>query len=972
PSPLNINYKIKPYYVILMLFSSVEPKSYKEALTKYCWIEAMQEELNEFERLEVWELVPRPDHVMIITLYKVKLDELGDADHAGCQDTRRSTYESMQLLGDRLQFWYTVKKVKDTESYNFLLANKRCVVDVEVFRKILDIFPRVEGEEFTDLQDDDATLAFLIDLGYKGPLHKHPSMMEKKSRHETMPFPKFTKVIINYFLSQHKSLSKLKFQHYHTIKDDGVAIRQSKSYHMFIKYSTGKIPPKKSKSKGSQGKKTVDTTEATIDVSEESDPKPARKRIASRRVVKKKVTTIADDNINPEPDIALELGKSISLTEAAEEEVAKQVHVTHARIVTEPVPEPTRRRPSSNAFRHTSTVSKKKSSNSLQKLKGIQTLTLKEQIIADTIKALKESKNTSKRQLAIEGSSKGTGVSPGVPDEYTVVPTTSSEGTGTKPGVPDEEKTDDEETDDEFVHGKEHVQDDDEETDDEFVHDDEQVNDDEDEEMTNAKVKEFGNGDEEVTDATKKCYVKPAPEPSKIQTSTIDLEQESEKSALEIRKIKKEQVKKQKMLKYTVESTDKATLKDQEHKRQHDDDEDPSVRLNQGKKTNRRRTKESESSMKPSTTKETSKGKAPTKSSKTSKLATAHEPIEEPIAEVVMDDQETTKIKDVPWFNKMVSAAKDPLTFDELMATHIDLSKYAINRLQIDNLTQDILVALVYNLLKRTCTEFLKSSYPEKKYTTSIMKTKAARYEIVGIENMFPTLWSTTKVAYDKDAKKGFKYWGERRKLLYKSQMNKFSKHNVYSTQKILSVVCVSVKKLHGYGHLDEVVVRITDRQLYMFKEGDIVNLHLNDIKDMLLLADQHKLFQLEGSDIVDLIATLRMFTRSLIIKLRVEDLQHSVESYQKKLNITAPQKTFPEIKFKELYTPSYKPLETTRFFLGYNKEMSRRKWTVIDKRRSELMVELTDKQMRERRIIRNLERLVGARELEIDYRLMT
>ncbi|GKB45107.1 retrovirus-related pol polyprotein from transposon TNT 1-94 [Tanacetum coccineum] len=58
----------------------VEPKTYKDALTQACWIEAMQEELNEFERLEVWELVPRPDKVMVITLkwiYKVKLDELG-------------------------------------------------------------------------------------------------------------------------------------------------------------------------------------------------------------------------------------------------------------------------------------------------------------------------------------------------------------------------------------------------------------------------------------------------------------------------------------------------------------------------------------------------------------------------------------------------------------------------------------------------------------------------------------------------------------------------------------------------------------------------------------------------------------------------------------------------------------------------------------------------------------------------------
>nr|GFB20860.1 integrase, catalytic region, zinc finger, CCHC-type, peptidase aspartic, catalytic [Tanacetum cinerariifolium] len=54
-----------------------------DVLTQSCWIEAMQEELNEFEFFEVWELVPRPDKVMVITLnwiYKVKLDELGDKD----------------------------------------------------------------------------------------------------------------------------------------------------------------------------------------------------------------------------------------------------------------------------------------------------------------------------------------------------------------------------------------------------------------------------------------------------------------------------------------------------------------------------------------------------------------------------------------------------------------------------------------------------------------------------------------------------------------------------------------------------------------------------------------------------------------------------------------------------------------------------------------------------------------------------
>ncbi|GJV76803.1 retrovirus-related pol polyprotein from transposon TNT 1-94 [Tanacetum coccineum] len=47
--------------------TAVEPKTYKDALTQSCWIKAMQEELNEFERLGVWELVPRPDKWLVVT-----------------------------------------------------------------------------------------------------------------------------------------------------------------------------------------------------------------------------------------------------------------------------------------------------------------------------------------------------------------------------------------------------------------------------------------------------------------------------------------------------------------------------------------------------------------------------------------------------------------------------------------------------------------------------------------------------------------------------------------------------------------------------------------------------------------------------------------------------------------------------------------------------------------------------------------
>ncbi|GJW14165.1 hypothetical protein Tco_0018298 [Tanacetum coccineum] len=149
----------------------------------------------------------------------------------------------------------------------------------------------------------------------------------------------------------------------------------------------------------------------------------------------------------------------------------------------------------------------------------------------------------------------------------------------------------------------------------------------------------------------------------------------------------------------------------------------------------------------------------------------------------------------------------------------------------------------------------------------------------------------------------------------------------------------------------------------------------------MLLLAIQHKLFHLDGNVIIDFIVALRMFTRSLILKRRVEDLQLGVESYQKKLNITKRQNTIPEIKFKELYTPSYDPsgivyedldkqkrvfradelykfsdgtLKSVRdeihyrvleFRLDYNPEMPKRKWMAVDRKRLGLMLELINKQ---------------------------
>jgi len=58
----------------------IEPKNIEEAETDECWLMAIEEELNQFERNNVWTLVPRPTHQSIIGtkwVFRNKKDENG-------------------------------------------------------------------------------------------------------------------------------------------------------------------------------------------------------------------------------------------------------------------------------------------------------------------------------------------------------------------------------------------------------------------------------------------------------------------------------------------------------------------------------------------------------------------------------------------------------------------------------------------------------------------------------------------------------------------------------------------------------------------------------------------------------------------------------------------------------------------------------------------------------------------------------
>ncbi|GJT84241.1 hypothetical protein Tco_1058583 [Tanacetum coccineum] len=91
-------------------------------------------------------------------------------------------------------------------------------------------------------------------------------------------------------------------------------------------------------------------------------------------------------------------------------------------------------------------------------------------------------------------------------------------------------------------------------------------------------------------------------------------------------------------------------------------------------------------------------------------------------------------------------------------------------------------------------------------HTTSTTKTKATQYDLQGIEDMVPNIWSLVKVAYDKYA-----LW----------------------------------------------VTRVRRCETWVWVSGEIEN----------------RLTNLSGNDVSDFAISLRMFTRSMVIQKRFEDL---------------------------------------------------------------------------------------------------
>ncbi|GJS49526.1 hypothetical protein Tco_0599647 [Tanacetum coccineum] len=321
--------------------------------------------------------------------------------------------------------------------------------------------------------------------------------------------------------------------------------------------------------------------------------------------------------------------------------------------------------------------------------------------------------------------------------------------------------------------------------------------------------------------------------------------------------------------------------------------------------------------------------------------------------------------------------------FNELMSTLINFSSYVLNGLKIENLTQEVLLGPAFRLLKGTRSNYAELEYDFEECYKALSEKLDWENPKGGDVKEYHLDSSSTMIS---SIKTWFQTYGVLLRLLMISmryEVFHIGENNI---------------RLH-----EEIVVRRADNALYRFKEGDFPRLRINDIEDMLILVVQNRLINLSGDDVADFAIALRMFTRSLVIQKRVEDLQLGVESYQKKINVTKPDTTRPDLRKRHPYTPYKDPQgfiyvdkykrnrlmrsdELYKFSDGTltrllssleditkNIDMEylpKRRWSNLEKKRAHFMI-MESQLLKERRMMRSLEKFVGGRLYGTDLRLL-
>ncbi|GKA82541.1 hypothetical protein Tco_0789289 [Tanacetum coccineum] len=258
----------------------------------------------------------------IITLEALKL--------SSCYPAFKITTEVPEIY--MRQFWNTIKKIGKTYAYDFKLDKKKCRVDTEVFRKILQICPRLPDQDFVELPSEEDLLTFIKELG--ASLGNQRDLIDS-GNHELKScglctikgmlimllysektlcikltieiHQRFTKVIINHFISKDNSISMKNRINLYIARDDSLlgALNFIYIYETYLDYATGKVPPKKAR----KFKKSASPKLKTVPA---SPKEPTQKGKRVKRPAKKATTSPSTGVvIRDTPDKSLRKPKKI-------------------------------------------------------------------------------------------------------------------------------------------------------------------------------------------------------------------------------------------------------------------------------------------------------------------------------------------------------------------------------------------------------------------------------------------------------------------------------------------------------------------------------------------------------------------------------------------------------------------------------------------------------------------------------------
>nr|GEW69049.1 uncharacterized mitochondrial protein AtMg00810-like [Tanacetum cinerariifolium] len=777
----------------------------------------------------------------------------------GCQDTRRSTSGSAQFLGDKLVSWSSKKKKSTTilsieaeyialsGCYAQILWTRSQLIDYGFqYNKI----PLLPNQEFYDLPSENDLVSFIKELGYFGNyemlsairtdqmhqpwrtftainvdyiallwenfMYQADNREISSTRKEHMPYPRFTKVIINHFISKDNTISMrnrinlytvrddtllgtLKFvsniedcQNYRAMIPDGMInqdIKDSKDYKTYLDYATGKVPPKKARKFKKHASPKLKTVSA-------SPKEPTQNGKGVKRPAKK--ATIA-----PTASVVIRdtLGKS---------------------------------------------VLKKKAPAKTDRGKGIELLSdavlLEDAQLKKTLRKCKQETH----KLQASGSSEGANYKSEVLDKKTGMTKDTSEQTGVKLGVLDVYKEDSSDSDDDCWGNSKDENDDFNDEDDDGGNDDDSGNDDD---GGNAAQdsKQTDSDDDENPSFTLKDYEEEEQDEEYVHTPKKEEFDDEEKM-------------------FKEEDDDYGF-------EQEEDDGHVTLTIVHDKTEG---TIQSSSVSFDFTSKLLNLDDTGLDVNKISSLMNTSTvppppPLVNPSSQLTTITQQQTPdstttttnptmtLPEIPnfaflfWFDQRVKEAVDMAVRvqsnklkEEAKAENqeffyqVDSTMKAIIKEHIDNLTQEILVRLAFNLLKGTCKSFAKLEYHFEECYKAVndrlnWHNPEGREYLFDLSKPLPLIEDRGRQVFPVD--------------YFINNDLEYLKGRSSSSKYATSTTITNAAKWYDYGYLEEIVVRRDDNVLYKFKEGYFPRLNLHDIEDMLLLLVQKKLSDLDVDD---------------------------------------------------------------------------------------------------------------------------